>query len=440
MQESLTFHDMVLLIRKSSNNIIIKLNRKMEEQKNKFVDEIRNLLSNYVEANELNNFINKFEVSCPVKNSTAELINKFYAQQLKIEYNFGRDRMQIDRTITFTQKTLPKEKFLELLKNLAQLCISNGKLSFAFEILNKLLKQSPHIKLNAEAYLLLSDVFTRKANWNKSIEALEKAIDLFAKMGNNLGMAKCENMLGVIHGEKGNLFEAKKHFEICLGLLTNGEEKELAASAESNLGILLNIYGEYDKAADYLMSALHYFESVQNFRRIAELKQNIGMLHFNKNEYQAALHEFDKSIEIALEKKLLPLLALLFLNKANLLLTLNDFDSAVAFVNKALEVSHLIDDKLSIADVYKTKSIIERKKKNFEQAANYLQSSLKMNIGRSNNLNTAEAQIEFAKLFSEMNLVDNKEKMLKESFKEFQRLNIIDQVKKIEEMLEAPSV
>jgi tetratricopeptide (TPR) repeat protein len=412
----------------------------MEEQKNKFADEIKNLLSNYVEANELNSFISKFEVSCPVKSSTAELINKFYAQQLKIEYNFGRDRMQIDRTITFAQKTLPKEKYLELLKNLAQLCISNGKLSFAFEILNKLLKQSTHIKLNAEAYLLLSDVFTRKANWNKSVEALEKASDLFTNMGNNFGKANCENMLGVIHGEKGNLIESKKHFEICLGLVIEGEEKELAASAEANLGILLNIYGDYDKAADYLKSALKYFESVQNFRRIAELKQNIGMLYFNRKDYEAALHEFDQSIEIALEKKLLPLLALLFLNKANLLLTLDDFDGALAFANKALEVSHLIDDKLSIADVYKTKSIIERKKKNFKRAENYLHSSVKINIGRSNNLNTAEAQMELGELYSEMNQVDKKEEMLKESLREYQRLNIIDQVKRIEEMLEAPSV
>ena len=80
----------------------------MEEQKNKFVDEIRNLLSSYVEKNELNSFISKFEVNGSLIGSSAEVINKFYAQQLKIEYSFGQERMQMDRTITYAQKVLPK--------------------------------------------------------------------------------------------------------------------------------------------------------------------------------------------------------------------------------------------------------------------------------------------------------------------------------------------
>lgn len=434
------FHDMVLLIRKTVNNNTINQSMKMEEQKNKFVDEIKNLLSNYVEANELNSFISKFEVNSSAKNSSTELINKFYAQQLKIEYSFGRDRMQIDRTITFAQKTLPKEKYLELLKKLAQLCIANGKLSFASEILNKLLKQTTEEGLKAEAFLLLSDVFSRRADWNISIEVLEKANDLFAKTGNNHGSSKCENMLGVIHGEKGNLKKATEHFEKCLNLADRGEERELRASVGSNLGIILNIQGDYSKAADYFEKALRYFESAKNYRRIAELRQNIGMMLFNKNEHDAALMEIDKSIEIALENKLMPVLALSYLSKANILLALDNCDAALAFADKALEVSHIIDDKLSIADVYRTKSIIERKMKNFRQAENYLQSSLRLNKNRENVLNSAEAKMELGELYGEMDLSSDKEKMLKESLREYQKLNVADRVKRVEEMLSAPTV
>ena len=412
----------------------------MKELRNEFAEAIKNLLSSYIDANELNNFINKFEVNKPAKNNSTEMINKFYAQQLKIEYSLGRDRLQIDRTITFAQKTLPKEKYLELLKNLAQLCISNGKLSFAFEILNKLLKQTTEEELKAEAFLLLSDVFGRSADWNKCIEALVKANDLFVKIGNNHGSSKCENMLGVIHGEKGNLKKAKKHFENCLKLLNKGEERELRASVEANIGIILNMQGDYGSAADYFGKALRYFESVKSDRRIAELRQNIGMMFFNKNEQEAALVEIDKSIEIALENKLMPVLALSYLSKANILLALDNCNAALAFADKALEVSHLIDDKLSIADIYRTKSLIERKKKNFERAENYLQSSLRMNKSRDNNLNTAEAKMELGELYGEMNLISNKEKILKESLKEYQQINILNRVRRIEKMLETPSV
>lgn len=412
----------------------------MKELKKEFAEEIKNLLSNYVDEKELSSFINKFEVNDSVKNSSTEMINNFYAQQLKIEYSFGKDRMQIDRTITFAQKNLPTEKYLELLKKLAQLCISNGKLSFATEILIKLLKQSSNDKEKADSHLLLSDVFSRRADWNKSIEALEKANELFVKTGNRNGNSKCENMLGVIYGEKGNITEAQKHFEKCYELLDRGEERELVASIESNLGIVMNIQGKYEKAAFYFEKALLYFETVKDFRRIAELRQNIGMLYFNKNEHEAAIEEIDKSIEIALDKKLMPVLALSYLSKSNLLLALNDDDAALAFANKALEISNLIDDKLSIADIYRTKSLIERKIRNFRQAENYLQSSLRLNSNSGNNLNSAEAKMELGELYGEMEMKEDREKMLNESLKQYNELNIIDCARKVESLLSMPIV
>jgi len=412
----------------------------MKEQDNKFVDEIKNLLSSYVQADELNDFINKFEVDSAVNNSSTEMINKFYAQQLQIEYSLGRDRMQLDRAITFAQKTLPTKKYLVLLKNLAQLCIANGKLSFAVEILTKLLKQNIEEGLKAEAFLLLSDVFSRMADWNKSIEALGKANDLFMQTGNDNGRSKCENMLGVIHGEKGNLLQAKEHFEKCLYHLDREEDRELRASVESNLGIILNIQGDYNQASNLFEKALYFFESAKNFRRIAELNQNIGMLHLNKNEYDAALIQIDKSIEIALSNKLIPVLALSYLSKANILLAMENFEAALAFTDKTLELSNLIDDKLSIADIYRLKGIIERKMKNYYKAENYLQSSLRLNKNKENDLNTAEAKMELGKLYGEMDLRSKKEEILRESLREYQALNVADKVRKIEEMLSAPMV
>lgn len=412
----------------------------MEERNNKFVDEIRNLLSTYIDENELNSFLSKFEVNKTAKSGSTEVINKFYAQQLKVEYSFGNDRMQIDRTITFAQKMLSKKDFLELLKNLSQLCISSGKLNLAAEILNKLIKQSSNDSTKAEAFLFLSDVFSRRADWNRSIEALEKANTLYTALANNAGRSKCENMLGVIYGEKGNLIEAKQHFEDCLDLLDRSEQKELMASVESNIGIILNIQGEYDKASDYFEKALRYFESTENFRRVSELRQNIGMLFFNKNEHEAAILEIDKSIEIALVNKLMPVLALSYLSKSNILLAQDKFDAALIFANKAMEISHLIDDKLTIADIYRTKSVIERKVKNYRKAENYLQSSLRMNKNKENILNSADAKMELGELYGEMDLRSDKEKMLRESLKDYQDLNVPDRVKRVEELLSTPTV
>lgn len=411
----------------------------MKELNKEFVELIRNMLSKYIDVEELNKFLSKFQDNRFEENKSTNLINNFYAQQLNIEYSFGKDRMQIDRTITFAQKNLPQEKYIELLDNLARLCIASGKLSFASEILNKTLKLSGSPKQQAESYLLLSDVYSRRANWNKSIEMLEKANELFHEAGDKKGKSKCENMLGVIYAEKGILPKAQDHFNMCLTLLNREEESELAASVESNLGIVMNILGQHDKAAFYFEKALMYFEKAEDHRRIAELRQNIGMLYFNKREYEAASSEIDKSIDIAISKKLMPVLALSYLSKANILLAMNDNNAALIFANKSLEISHLIDDKLSIADVYRTKSVIERKIKNYESAENYLQSSLRLNTIKGNCLNSAEAKMELGVLYGEMKKDDKKEKMLNESLNQYAELNHFEQVGKISSMLKQPA-
>lgn len=413
----------------------------MKEIKNDFVTEIKGLLGDYiVDEKQLNRFFNMYEVKEQSSNNLVSLINDFYARQLKIEYDHAKERMQIDRTITYARKVLSKDRYLELLHKLAHLCIANGKLNFAFEITNKILKENLSDNQKADAYLLLSDAFSYQADWNNSLDALAKANQIFTAIQNRVGIIKCENMMGVIHGEKRNLPEAREHFQNCLNYLQDGEEFELTASIESNLGIIKNVQGEYDSAEKHFEKALRYFESVNNYRLAAETRQNIGMLYFNKNELDTAIHHFDKNIEAGLNHKLMSVLSIAYISKANALLGVNDLEAANAFADKALEVSHLIDDKLTIADVYKTKSIIERKKKNYQQAENYLQTSLRINNSKENNLNAAEIEKELGELYSETNDAAKKDQALNDSLKRYQEMEIPESVKKIEEMLSAQSL
>ena len=331
----------------------------MEKIKTEFAKDIQKLLSSYFDKTQLKNLLQKLN-SAGKKSSSLDVINKFYEQQLNIEYNFAKDRMEIDRTITFAMKNLEKEKYLQLLRKLGQICTGHGKLNLAFEALNKAVKESENKKDKAESLLLLADVHSRRAEWKKSIEVLGSAKDLFNSIRDNSGAGKCENILGSIYGERGELEKAKTHFEKCLVLIDTDKEKELAASVELNLGIIENIQGKYERAFEHFKKSLRRFESLGSYRRIAELKQNMGMLHVNQEKYSEAIEEFDQCIEISIKEKLMPVLAIVYLNKANVLIKLKEFDSALSFADKSMEVAHQIDDKLTIADIYITKSRIEK--------------------------------------------------------------------------------
>ncbi len=398
-----------------------------------FRQDIQNLLCYYFNKTELNNLWNKLNNSDVRKNNSIDAVNKFYAQQLKIESNFAKERLDIDRTITFAQKNLEKEKYLQLLRKLGQICTMHGKLNLAYEILKKAIKESDCINDKAEGQILLADVYSRHADWSKSIEALNNAIHLFEAAKNEKGIARCENLLGAIYGEKGELEEAKKHFEKSLTLLN--QEKEMIASIESNLGIIENIRGNYSKAFEYFKRSLRNFELMGNHRRVAELRHNMGMLNVSLSKLSEAIDEFDQCIEISQKNGFMPILALTLLSKANVLLAKDELDAAEMFANKSMEISHQIDDKLTLADIYKTKSLIEKRRKNYQKAESYLKSSLRLNNKVNNLLNSAETNLELGKLYGELSRFQEQELYLRQALDQYRGMMAAEKIQQIEEML-----
>jgi tetratricopeptide (TPR) repeat protein len=406
----------------------------MENIKQEFQTDIQNLLSNYLDEQELKIFNDKIAKN-GINNKSLGVINEFYSRQLKVEYDFVKERMEIDRTITFANKNLDKKRFVQVLLKLGQVCTGHGKLNLAFEVLNKAVKESESYQEKAESLLLLSDVHSRRAEWRVSVETLNEAKKLFKLVGNSVGEAKCENMLGSIYGERGELEEAKAHFIHSLACWESEQDKEMSAVIEGNLGIIENIQGNHTSALDYFYSAMKKFELLGSYRRIAELKHNVGMLYVNQDMLNEALAEFDKCINISLKEGLLPVLSTVYLSKANVLIKMEDFDASLVFADKSMEIAHQIDDKLTIADVYKTKSNIEIHFGNYDKAENYLLTSLALNEKMKNVLNMAESCTELGMLYGKLNLKVKKEDYLQRSLKYFREAQAIDSIQKVEEML-----
>ena len=92
-----------------------------------------------------------------------------------------------------------------------------------------------------------------------------------------------------------------------------------------------------------------------------------------------ALSEFDLSLMAAKEINYLQSFGINYVSKAYVYTQLSDFDFAEAFADKSMEVAYKLDDKLTIAEVYKIKGIIQRNKNNLAAAENYMLTSLRLN-------------------------------------------------------------
>jgi tetratricopeptide (TPR) repeat protein len=268
---------------------------------------------------------------------------------------------------------------------------------------------------------------------------ISQAKYLYKSLDNYKGMAKCENLLGTVYGELGDILKAKKYLLSSLSFIKSDDDVELAAILYTNLGIVYHIQEESTSSLNYLEKALKLYQTLGKAKNTAEVNLNIGLVCFDNGNYDEAIKSFDAAINIAKEGEYLSVLCLLYLAKAEVLLTQKNFYYASEFANKALEIGHNADDKLTIADIYKVKGIVARELNDFEASETYLLNSLRINKSFNNELNAAETSFELGVLYERMHDPKSKMSHLERSKDYYTDIGASDKVKKIEQFLEISS-
>lgn len=170
-----------------------------------FEKELDTLLEQYLGDGELNRLNMKINPSKEGNDKITEMINDFYKNQLQTGNNNCRERIKIDRSITFSEKVLPPDNFYEFLLDLGQLCLSRGRFNLANELFKKVKRNGNKTVLDVESLIILADVFSRRANWQKSLRKIEDAESIYKELNNSIELAKCENLLDSIYKERGGL-------------------------------------------------------------------------------------------------------------------------------------------------------------------------------------------------------------------------------------------
>jgi tetratricopeptide (TPR) repeat protein len=382
----------------------------MTNNNENIVVDLKNLIQKYMSEDLTKSFINKLEEDHSLNRKTLELseIDKAQVQyELPQSMNY---RLLIDKVITYSEKILSKEQSYKLILDLAQLMLFAGENSFALEISENL-----YFKLNlnddypllcAESSLMISKVYWAQALWDESNYFITEAMQLFLSASSRQGLAKCENMLGTLYGEKGKFEKAKIHFENALIFLKDEEDLHTSAMISTNLGIINTMQSNFEKAIWNYKNAIKKFEEVKDTRRLSRTYHNVGMLLSRMNNYDAALEEFNKCITLSLANNYLSNCAIAYIGKAFIYTQLKNSPLADAYADKAMEIACKINDTLSIADIYKIKGMIQNDMDNFELSEELFENSLRLNKDVENELNEAESSNEMGKLLEKTDRKD----------------------------------
>jgi tetratricopeptide (TPR) repeat protein len=401
------------------------------------VKNLEKLASLYLDAGDITEYRKLLAVSARNVEANTSAVN---AKQLRHKLTIPEKyQAAIDILITFAGSRLNKTKFYQLLFHIGDRSIYLGELSAALKvfsfIISEIKDEESFQNIAAQCYLALGDLYSRQADWKTSIKNVKLAAKIFKKYKDLKGIAKCENLIGTIRGEKGEVKKAKAHFEKSISELDHKKDSVLMGMMDINLGVLNTIQGNYDAALTCYQRSLVTFEQLEDTRRIVEIRHNLGMLYTQKGEFKEALAEFDQSIFLAMKLGYTPSLGMSYLSKAYTYIRLHDYQLASAFADRAMEICNRLNDRLSVADIYKLKGIIERSRENYEAAENYLLSSLRINQELENSLNEAETNFELGLLYFEINNETEARKVLLNALRYYKKAGADVSVKQVEALL-----
>ena len=135
----------------------------------------------------------------------------------KVDFRAFISSAQIDLLITYAEKKLSPTKYIQFLLILGETIKNSGEYDAAVSIFNSLLNsagdQSKLASIKINSYLAIADIYEKQAFWKESLDLIKKAKNAFKHQKDNKGIAFCENFLGTIFGEQGNIKKAKSYFE-----------------------------------------------------------------------------------------------------------------------------------------------------------------------------------------------------------------------------------
>lgn len=405
-----------------------------QEIANSFESEITSLVKDYFSVDDFNKIVSHNLLKKSV-NKLDERISHLYQNQLDIQIEEADDRFSLDRALTFAEKKLEPAKFYEFSWELGNVCKISGKLNLAQEIFNKITKRTTDMALKAKALIGLADIYSRKAIWTKSISLVTEAESIYKSVNDKAGIANCFNILGSISGEMGDIEKANNYFNQSLVFASETSAQDLNAKIETNLGVVNSILGNTDEAVKHLETALIIYRKANDLLRMAESYLNIGLNFLQAGDLRSAEAALNNGIEIAKENQFYNTLALLYHASSQVFIGNKSYLVAKEFSDKALSISHYLDDNLTIADIYKVRGIIAKNLNDTKTAESYLMISLRINTSKRNSLNVAEASVEIASLYKDEGKLELSKQYYLQAMDYYKKCNALDKIETIKESI-----
>lgn len=259
--------------------------------------------------------------------------------------------------------------------------------------------QEEQIRDSIEKYLDISEETYFKYQYNKTIEAANRGIDLANQIKDNYYLANFYNDLGLSYDGISEFLKSKESYLESIYYANNIDNDTLKSWIYNNLG---NLYSEgfkkIDSALMYYKKSLDYAEKVKDTFEILTPILNIGWTYIDQGDYDTAFPYLQKSEQMIYTKhgdksakaQINFLLGRYHTSKNNLAKAETKFKSAIEFGEK----DNLLEE---LVEIYREYATLAEKQGEHKKAFTLLETHLKLKDSSLNEIKVKENQIALAR-------------------------------------------
>lgn len=167
---------------------------------------------------------------------------------------------------------------------------------------------------------------------------------LFEQVHDSSGIAKIDNILGIYQLDKGHYDSAEFYLRRSYSYNSLKQDTFYALENLSNLGYLEEKRGNYPRARTIYDTLIRQFHLLGDSTALPVVYYNLGSLHQQIHQPDAALKYLDTALRICRKKGDTVMLSVLCGNTGEILLKLGRTDEAARSLNEALSYSRTIKD------------------------------------------------------------------------------------------------
>ncbi len=211
-----------------------------------------------------------------------------------------------------------------------------------------LAKQMHYQQGQCDALLARGFASFRMGQFEAARKDAEHAKELCETLPDKQPLLKALNLLGIVHGQTGNLEKALETFLSNCQLLHQLGDIKGEANAIGNAAFAYTLLGDYPTALEFYLKSLKLFEAIAYQEGISRCLMNIGSTYLEMNDFQEALPYFLRSLDTG-ENQEPQVHVTLLSNIGYCHETLGDLDKAFGYVLEGLRIAQSIEDRSGAA-------------------------------------------------------------------------------------------